>query len=80
MEAIHQLKCIAQGVTTLKLVLNLTKDFPNLVFDGIWASGTFFEAIEIGKQLAVNEVDEVITNESGIVVDAAVVLLRSCPY
>jgi uncharacterized protein with PhoU and TrkA domain len=46
----------AQVVAALDAVLDLAEDFADLVFDGVRPAGLLLEAVQIGKELAVDEV------------------------
>ena len=47
----------AQVVTALDTVLDLAKDFADLVFDGVRAGGLLLEAVQVREELGVNEGD-----------------------
>lgn len=53
------------------LVLNLTEDLAHLVFDGVRSGGLLFEGVQVGEQLQVDEIPEVIAREGGIVIELA---------
>ena len=59
----------AEVVAALDAVLNLAEDFADLVFDGVRAGGLGLEAVQVGEELAVDELDEVVAGEGGVVVD-----------
>jgi hypothetical protein len=60
----------ARGVAALDAVLYLAEDFADLVFDGVRAGGLGLEAVQVGEELAVDELDEVVAGLRGVVVDA----------
>ena len=60
---------LAQVVSALNAVLNLAKDFTDLVFDGVWASGLVFEAFQMRKEFVVYERDQVIARLRFVVID-----------
>jgi|GEM_PF-686144 len=68
---------LAQVVAALDAVFDLTEDFADLVFDGVRAGGLGLEAVQVGEELAVDEGDEVVAGEGGVVVDLAVLFRRS---
>jgi len=70
---------LAEIVAALDAVLYLPEDFADFVFDGVWAAGLLLETVEIGEELGVDEGDEVITSQGGVVVDLAVFGLRGSP-
>ena len=71
---------LAEVVAALDAVLYLTEDFANFVFDGIRLVARLgLEAVEIGKELLVDEVEKVIAAQRGVVVNLAVLALRRSP-
>ncbi len=69
---------LAQVVAALDAVLDLTEDFADLVFDGVRASGLGLEAVQVGEELGVDELDKVVAGHRTVVVDLAV-LFRCGP-
>jgi hypothetical protein len=63
---------LAQVVAALDAVLYLTEDLADLVLDGVRSGGLLLEALQVGEELAVDELDQVIAGEGGVVVDPAV--------
>ena len=57
-ELVNVVNDFAQVVAALNLVLNFAEDFANLVFDGVRPGGALLEAVEVGKELGVDEVAE----------------------
>src|SRR6267143_1100997 len=55
---------LAKVIPALNLVLNFSKDFPDLVFDRVRPSRALFETVQIGKKLLINEVAEVVAGKS----------------
>ena len=70
---------LAQVVAALNLVLDLAEDFADLVFDGVRAGGLLLEAVQVGEELAVDEVAEVVAGQGLVVVDLAVLVLWARP-
>jgi len=70
-ELVNVVNDFAQVVAALDLVLNLAEDFADLVFDGVRAGGALLEAVEVGKELEVDEIAEVVAGEGGVVVELA---------
>ena len=70
---------LAQVVAALDAVLYLAKDFADLVFDGVRAGGLGFEAVQVGEELAVDEGDEVVAGQGGVVVDLPIGCLGRGP-
>ena len=68
---------LAQVVAALDAVLYFAEDFADLVFDGVRAGGLGLETVQVGEELAVDERDEVVAGEGGVVVDLAVLFRRS---
>ena len=65
----------AQRVAAANLVLDLTKNLANLVFDGVRPAGTLLEALQVGEEVVVNELNEVIAGQRLVVVG----LVRGVP-
>jgi hypothetical protein len=59
---------LAQVIAALDLVLDLAEYFPNFVFNGVGAGGLLLEAVQIGKELAADEVAEIVSGEGLVVV------------
>ena len=70
---------LAHVVAALDLVLDLAEDLPNLVFDGVRAARLLLELVQVGKQLPVHEVAEVVPGQSFVVVEFAVLALGCSP-
>ena len=69
----------AQVVAALNLVLNLAKDFANLVFDGVWPGRPLLETVQVGKELAVDKIAEIVAGQCLVVVELAVLVLWRGP-
>ena len=70
---------LAQVVAALDLVLDLAEDLADLVFDGVRPAGPLLEAVQVGKELAVDEVAQVVAGHGLVVVDLAVLALGRGP-
>lgn len=70
---------LAQVVAALDAVLDLAEDFADLVFDGVGAGGLLLKTVQVGEELAVDELDEIVAGLGGIVVDLAVFALGRGP-
>ena len=71
---------LTKVVAALDAVLYLAEDFANFVFDGIRLIARLgLEAVEIGKELLVDEVEKVIAAGRGVVVNLAVLAFRRSP-
>src|SRR5947208_9015965 len=70
---------LAKIVTALNLVLNLAEDFADFVFDCVWTGCFLLEALEIGKELLINEVPEVVTGHRFVVIEFPVSRFRRGP-
>lgn len=53
---VEMINDLAQIVAAVNPVFDLAEYLANLIFDGIWPAGFLFEAMQVGKQLAVNKV------------------------
>ena len=63
----------------LDLVLELDKDLPDLVLDGVRPGGLLLETVEVWEELLVHEVAEVVASICGIVIKLAVLALGRGP-
>jgi hypothetical protein len=59
----------AQVVAALNLVFNLAEDFANFVLDGVGTGGALLEAVEVGEELGVDEIAEVVASDGFVVVE-----------
>ena len=71
---------LPQVVARLNLVLDFAENFTDLVFDRIRSRRLLLEAVQVGDQLVVDEVPEVITGLRLVVVDLAIFVLRRRPH
>ena len=70
---------LAQVVAALDLVLDLPEDLADLVFDGVRPAGLLLEAVQVGEELPVDEVAEVVAGQGVVVVELAVLALWRGP-
>ena len=70
---------LAQVVAALDLVLDLAEDFADLVFDGVRPAGLLLEAVQVGEELLVDEVAQVVAGQGLVVVELAVLALGRGP-
>jgi hypothetical protein len=70
---------VAQDVAAVYLVLDLAEDLADLVFDGVRAGRLLLEAVQVGKQLQVDEVGKVGAGLRGIVVELTVLIFWRGP-
>ena len=70
---------LAQVVAALDLVLDLAEDLADLVFDGVRPAGLLLEAVQVGEELLVDEVAEVVAGQRLVVVELAVLALGRGP-
>ena len=70
---------LAQVVAALDLVLDLAEDLADLVFDGVRPAGLLLEAVQVGKELLIDEIAEVVAGQGLVVVELAVLALRRGP-
>jgi hypothetical protein len=66
-------------VPALEAVLDLDEDLADLVLDRVRPGCPLPKAAEVGKQLGVDELPEVVPSEGVVVVDLSVVALRRRP-
>ena len=70
---------LAQVVAALDAVLYFAEDLADLVFDGVRAGGLLLEAVQVGEELGVDELNEVVAGEGGVVINRAVLALGRGP-
>ena len=70
---------LAQVVAALDFVFDLPEDFPDFVFDGVRPAGLLLEAVQVGEELEVDELAEVVAGHRGVVIQLAVLALGSGP-
>ena len=71
-QLIDQFERVAQRIAAAKLVFDLAEDFADLVFDRVRALGAGAEALQVGKQLLVDVLDEVVAGQRLVVIERAV--------
>jgi hypothetical protein len=62
---------LAEVVAAGDPVFDLAENFADFVFDGVRAAGALFERVQVGEQLAGDEVDEVVAGLGFVVVEVA---------
>ena len=70
---------LAEVVAALDAVLYLAEYLADLVFDGVWPAGLLLETVKIGEELGVDEGNEVIAGQGGVMVYLAVFALGCSP-
>jgi hypothetical protein len=70
---------LAQVVAALNLVLDLAENLADLVFDGVGTGGLELEAVQIGEQLLVDEIAQVVPGQGTVVIKLAGGCLRCRP-
>ena len=60
---------LAHVAAALDLVFDLAEDLPDLVLDGVRPAGLLLEAVQVGKELAVDEIAQVVAGRRLVVVD-----------
>ena len=70
---------LAEVVAALNLVFDLAENLADLVLDGVRPAGLLLEAVQIGKELDVDEIAEIIARHHLVVVDLAVLSFRCGP-
>ena len=71
---------LTKVVTALDAVLYLSEDFADFVFDGIRLIARLgLKAVEVRKELLVDEIEKIVAAQLGVVVNLAVLALRRSP-
>ena len=70
---------LAEVVARLDLVFDLAEDLADLVLDGVRPGRLLLEAVQVGEELAVDEVAQVVAGQGLVVVDLAVFVLGGGP-
>jgi hypothetical protein len=75
-QVVNRLQHVAKDVARPDLVAKLGEDFADLILNCLRPGGRLAEGGEVGEQLLINELDQVVTNAGGVVVELAVFLGR----
>ena len=70
---------LAQVVAAGNLVFDLPEYLPDFVFDSIRPGGLLREAVQVRKELLIDEVTEVVAGQGDVVVELAVLALGRGP-
>jgi len=70
---------LAQIVAALDAVFDLPENLPDLVFNRVRPARALLEPVQVGEELAVDEIAEVVAGEGGVVVKLAVLALGRGP-
>ena len=70
---------LPQVLAALDAVFDLAEDLANLVFDGVWPRGFLLEGVQVWEQFLIDECQQVVAAQGGVVVDLAVFALGRCP-
>ena len=62
------------------LVFDLPEDFSDLVFDGVGSAGPLLETVQVGEELAVDEVPQIVARLSLVVVYLAILALGAAQF
>ena len=68
-ELVDVLDDVAEVVSGLDLVFDLAEDFADFVLDGVGAGGALPEAVQLGEELEVDEVAEIVADQALVVVE-----------
>jgi hypothetical protein len=78
-EAVDVVDDLAQIVAALDAVLYLAENFADFVFDGVGPGGLLLKAVQVGEELGVDELDEVVAPKRCVMVDLTVSAFRRRP-
>ena len=63
---------LAEVVARLDLVLDLAENLADLVFDGVRPARLLFEAVQVGEELQIDEIAEVVAGLGLVVIELAI--------
>ena len=69
----------AQVVSAGNLVLDLTENLPDFIFEGIRSGRFLLEAVQVGKQLEIHKADQVVASLRPVRVNLSIAVPGSCP-
>ena len=78
-QAIEPIDDFAQVVAAADLVAQFAEDLADLVFDRVRPAGALLEALQVGEQLRIHKVAQVVAGEGGVVIQLAAGVLRRRP-
>ena len=78
-QGVDDLGDFAEVVAALGAVFELSEDFPDLVLDGVRPGGLLLEAVQVGEEFPIDEVEEVVAGVCPVMVDLAVLALGRGP-
>jgi len=61
---------LAQVVAAVNLVFDLAENFADFVFKGIRPAGLLFKGVQVGKELAVDKIAQVVAGQRLVVVSS----------
>jgi hypothetical protein len=70
---------LALVVAAVDLVLDLAEDLADLVFDGVRPAGALLEAVQIGEELGVDELAQIVAGPGLVVIELAIRVFRRRP-
>ncbi len=70
---------LPQVVAALDAVFDLAEDLSNLIFNGVRPGGFLLEAVQVREHFLIDDGEQVVAAQGGVVVDLAVFALRRCP-
>jgi hypothetical protein len=70
---------VVNNIAQIIAALNLVFDLANLIFNGIGAGGFLFETLQVGKELRIDKLCQVIANPNLVMVKLAVLALGGQP-
>ncbi len=76
---INMVDDLAQVISAGNLVFDFSEYLSDLVFNCVWPTGFLFEAVEVGKELLIDKVAQVIACQSLVMVKFAVLSFRCRP-
>lgn len=79
MQFVYMVDNLSQVIAALDLVLYLPEDLSDLLFDGVGTAGLLFELLEIGEELLIDEIPEVIAGLCVVMIQVAAFVFRRGP-
>ena len=78
-ESIHEREDLTEIVATRDTILEFREYLSDLIFDRLRVLSIMTKILQVGKELLIDEVDEIFSDENEMMVDLPILSLRYCP-